>query len=172
MKKIISIIMLLCLLTGTAFAAASVTYEGGAEKFVFLPGSEYSDSDLFENFKGVLPGDALTQQITVKNATDGKVRIYMRAEDEGMEDTDFLSQLHMTVEETAVVSSMLESARSMNRARAETEEKDLNPQMPAIIGFIQSECLRQKQISEAAPDDHKHDYTELNTAFRRILCYE
>lgn len=98
MKKIISIIMLLCLLTGTAFAAASVTYEGGAEKFVFLPGSEYSDSDLFENFKGVLPGDALTQQITVKNATDGKVRIYMRAEDEGMEDTDFLSQLHMTVE--------------------------------------------------------------------------
>lgn len=98
MKKVISIIMLLCLLTGTAFAAASVTYEGGAEKFVFLPGSDYSDSDLFENFKGVLPGDALTQQITVKNATDGKVRIYIRAEEDGMEDTDFLSQLHMTVE--------------------------------------------------------------------------
>ena len=98
MKKLISIFMLLFLLCGSALASASVTYEGGAEKFVFLPGSEYSDSDLFENFKGVLPGDVLTQKITVKNDTDGQVRIYMRAETEGMEDRDFLSQLSMTVE--------------------------------------------------------------------------
>lgn len=98
MKKLIAIFMLLFLLCGSALAAASVTYEGGAEKFVFLPGSEYSDSDLFENFKDVLPGDVLEQKITVKNDTDGQVRIYMRAETEGMEDRDFLSQLAMTVE--------------------------------------------------------------------------
>ena len=45
-------------------------------------------------------------------------------------------------------------------------------QMPEIIEFIQAECERQKQISDSAPDDHKHDYTELNTAFRRVLGYK
>ena len=50
-----------------------------------------------------------------------------------------------------------------------TEEKDLNPQMPVIIDFIQSECARQKQLSDAAPDDHRNDYGELNDAFRNLL---
>ena len=53
--------------------------------------------------------------------------------------------------------------------KAVTEEKDLNPQMPVIIDFIQSECARQKQLSDAAPDDHRHDYEELNAAFRNLL---
>ncbi len=69
--------------SATAFAAdSSVTYEGGAEKFVFLPGSEYTDSDLFDNFKGVMPGDKVEQRITVKNSYRGcdYVRIYLRAE--------------------------------------------------------------------------------------------
>ncbi len=97
-KIIGAILMALMLMCGSALADASVTYEGGAEKFVFLPGSTYSDSDLFENFKNVLPGDTLTQKITVRNDTDKQVRIYMRAESNGMQDRDFLSQLHMTVE--------------------------------------------------------------------------
>ena len=53
--------------------------------------------------------------------------------------------------------------------KAGTEEKDLNPQIPAIIDFITSECARQKQISAAAPDDHRHDFGELNDAFRKVL---
>ena len=53
--------------------------------------------------------------------------------------------------------------------KAVTEEKDLNPQMPVIIDFIQSECALQKQLSDAAPDDHRHDYGELNEAFRNLL---
>ncbi|MDO5133469.1 MAG: nucleotidyltransferase domain-containing protein [Eubacteriales bacterium] len=52
-----------------------------------------------------------------------------------------------------------------------TEEKDLNPHMPEIIGFIRSECERQKELSDAAPDDRRHDYSELNTAFRKLLKY-
>ena len=56
--------------------------------------------------------------------------------------------------------------------KTETIEKDLNPQMPVIIEFIRKEYLRQKQISEAVPDDRKYDYTELNTAFRRVLGYK
>ena len=112
MKKLIAIFVMVFLLCGSAMAASSVSYEGGAEKFVFLPGSGYSDSDLFENFKGVLPGDVIEQKITVRNDTDKQMRIYMRAEpgknipagvleQNGLtveENRDFLSQLSMTVE--------------------------------------------------------------------------
>lgn len=98
MKKWICVLLALMMLSASALAASSVTYEGGAEKFVFLPGSEHSDSDMFENFKGVLPGDVLTQKIAVKNDTDGQVRIYLRAESKGMQDKNFLSQLSMTVD--------------------------------------------------------------------------
>lgn len=53
--------------------------------------------------------------------------------------------------------------------KANTEEKDLHPQIPVIIDFIREECERQKAVSAAAPDDHSRDYTELNDAFRSIL---
>ena len=53
--------------------------------------------------------------------------------------------------------------------KAETEEKDLNPQLPIIIDFITSECANQKRISDATPDDHNHDYAELNEVFRQVL---
>lgn len=102
MKKILSILLSLLVLCGMALAeeaasGASVKYEGRAEKFVFLPGSELSDTDLFENFKGVLPGDVLTQMIRVENTTGTKVRIYMRAEGASEEDAAFLSQLQLNV---------------------------------------------------------------------------
>lgn len=97
MKKLLTLLMALILLSSTALAASSVTYEGGAEKFVFLPGSEYSDSDLFENFKGVMPGDVLTQRITVKNAADSQIRLYMRADPVEELHREFLSRLNLQV---------------------------------------------------------------------------
>lgn len=101
MKKIITLCLSLLLalsLCGGALAAASVSFVGGAEKFVFLPGSEASDSDLFENFKGVVPGDVITQTITVKNNSTKQVRIYLKAEPVSDIHRDFLSQLSMTVD--------------------------------------------------------------------------
>ena len=59
--------------------------------------------------------------------------------------------------------------RDLLSRKAVTEEKDLNPQMPAIIGFITDECRRQKKIMDTAPDDHKHDYTALNECFQAVL---
>lgn len=82
---------------GASALAANVNYEGGAEKFVFLPGSEWSDTDLFENFKGVLPGDTIEQTITVRNDTKKSVRLYMRAEPVSEADRDFLNRLRLTV---------------------------------------------------------------------------
>lgn len=80
----------------TAFGADSeVTYEGGAEKFVFVPG----DGNLFPNFNGVMPGDSLSQKITVRNTVNasGGVNLYLRAE--GTEETaeGFLEQMTLTV---------------------------------------------------------------------------
>ena len=83
-KTIASLVMMLVLLLGIgapAYADGTVSYKGGAEKFVFLPGSSYTDTDLFDGFKGVMPGDTLTQTVEVRNRFlgTGSVKIYLRA---------------------------------------------------------------------------------------------
>ncbi len=119
MKTIASLVMMLVLLLGIgapAYADGIVSYQGGAEKFVFLPGSSYTDTDLFDGFKNVMPGDTLTQTVEVRNRflNTGSVRIYLRAvaHDEQSNPlssavaasgetvatmSDFLSQLYMEV---------------------------------------------------------------------------
>lgn len=84
MKKILSILLVTVMMLSVsvaAFADSSADYQGGEEKFVFKPGSEYTSTDLFENFKNVLPGDSRTQTIEIKNSMLGyyKVRIYLKA---------------------------------------------------------------------------------------------
>ena len=60
-----------------AHATSTVSFEGGAENFVFSP-----SNDLFGGFKDLAPGDTRTETITVKNlATDYDfVKLYLRAE--------------------------------------------------------------------------------------------
>lgn len=120
MKTIASLVMMLVLLLGIGAPAyaldGNVTYQGGAEKFVFLPGSSYTDTDLFDGFKNVMPGDTLTQTVEVRNRFlgTGSVRIYLRAVAHDEQEnplssavaasgetvatmSDFLSQLYMEV---------------------------------------------------------------------------
>ena len=83
-KKIICLLASLILVmatTATSFAG-TVTYKGQAEKFLFEPGSEYSKTDLFgDQFKGVMPGDTITDTVTVRNEASDKVNVelFMRA---------------------------------------------------------------------------------------------
>lgn len=103
MKKIITLLITLAVLlssTVTVFAAdGKVTYSGNAGNFVFEPGSEHSLTDLFPNFKGVMPGDTLTQKITVKNDADNKVKvkIYVRSLGAHEDSVEFLSRLGLKV---------------------------------------------------------------------------
>ncbi len=113
--KIIACLLAICTLASTlsviSFAdSPSVIYTGKTNVFVFE-----DDDDLFDSFKGLMPGDTVTQYITVKNTSSGSdyVNIYMRAElhdeENPMSDDvaqqmgtlasmhDFLSQLSMRV---------------------------------------------------------------------------
>lgn len=97
----VCMILMACVLPASA-ETGKVTYKGGSEKFIFEPGTRYSPTDLFPDLKDVMPGDSITQHITVKNKASEKVKvmIYMRAlgAHEGSE--EFLSQLRLRVKKS------------------------------------------------------------------------
>ena len=69
-------------LTVPALAADAVVRRDGTSGLVIeTTGSGYTDTDLFHNFKDVMPGDERTETITIKNSVNGfdYVKLYIRA---------------------------------------------------------------------------------------------
>ena len=84
-----------------ADADGTVTYEGSAGDFIFEPGTEYSPTDLFPDFKNVMPGDHLTEQIQIVNkaSKEVKVKIYMRSFGWTDKSEKWLEELSLTVDQ-------------------------------------------------------------------------
>lgn len=94
----LTLLMLLSCLCAAYADTGSVTYDGDAQSFVFLPGSDYSPSDLFPDFKGVMPGDRLTQTLRLRNDSGHRVRLYLRSLGSESGSEEFLSQMTLTVQ--------------------------------------------------------------------------
>ena len=111
-----TVLLTLTLILGVSAAESTITYKGLEDGFTFAPGSSYTSTDLFDNFKNVMPGDNRTEEITVINKADDcdYIKVYIKAEvhDETENPlspnvaasgetvatmSDFLAQLSMTV---------------------------------------------------------------------------
>ena len=109
-KAVFSLVLMLLIvmsLSSTAFAASpSITFKGFTSGFDFQPGSEYTETDLFNSFKNVMPGDTVTETLTFTNSASDCdfVNLYMRAEAHD----ETANPLSPKVAETETVATMTE----------------------------------------------------------------
>lgn len=102
MKRLLTFILTLMIASAAVLSVSAangnVIYSGDSGKFIFEPGSKYSPTDLFANFKDVMPGDSISQNITVRNNASKNVKISMRALGAHEDSKEFLSKLNLHVE--------------------------------------------------------------------------
>lgn len=112
---LVAFVMVLGLSSNVYAADNTLVYSGKEEGFGF-GGSEYTPTDFFHNFKGVMPGDELDENVSILNdASDcSEIKVYIKnivhdengnplspnvdlEEDNEVTMNDFLNQLTMTI---------------------------------------------------------------------------
>ena len=90
MKKILSLLMALVVMFSLAMPAFATTTDLPSDSTILIKGkgvfgfqvdSEYHATDLFDEFKDIMPGDRLTETITIANQYKSYdyVKVYLRA---------------------------------------------------------------------------------------------
>ena len=77
---VLLVLALVLAMSANAFAS-EINFEGKEKSFTFKPGSSYTSTDLFSNFKNVMPGDKLSESIKIKNSADDcdYINVYLKA---------------------------------------------------------------------------------------------
>lgn len=115
-RSVFALVLVCCTLLAIPATAnavgGTVTYDGKAQKFLFEAGSRYSPTDLFTNdFKGVMPGDHITETIEIKNTNlfAKHIKVYMRALGAQRNTDDFLHQMTLTVKQSGKSSDLFKA---------------------------------------------------------------
>lgn len=160
-RSLSSLLLVLAVLLGMGIPAlaadtSGIAYRGHKKITIYPATTVYTGTDLFGNFKDVMPGDKLTEEIKITNwALDSDyVKVYMQAipnhlsgsvarEETAASMKDFLSQLYMTIhkgtkavysaspDETAQLTDRVYLG-SLRRGRSMTLDVELT--VPATLG--------------------------------------
>lgn len=71
--------------------------------------------------------------------------------------------------ETGLEEALRQEIERVQRIKMASDEKQMNPQSPAIRDFIVSELARQKKLAQQLPDDRNRDWGPLNERFYGTL---
>jgi len=118
---LLSILLTLTLVLGVSAAESTIIFEGSESLTVAVtPGSGYTDTDLFDNFKNIMPGDRRTEEITIENNFKNAdyIKVWMTAVPHGdenpltysetFENTDGKDQANIVGERDETVATMRE----------------------------------------------------------------
>jgi len=150
--KMAALVLVLLLAAGSAMAAVSdvnFTVQGNEKVFVFTP----ENTDLFQNFKNLLPGDTVDQTITVQNTTPHIVRLWLAADPAvAKEDQDFLSQMQLTVK--AEDSTIFDATADQQDGLAPTEDSPYG----VLLGTFKNRGTVQLTATIKVPDSLGNAY--------------
>jgi len=152
--KMAALVLVLLLAAGSAMAAVSdvnFTVQGNEKVFVFTP----ENTDLFQNFKNLLPGDTVDQTITVQNTTPHIVRLWLAADPAvAKDDQDFLSQMQLTVK--AEDSTIFDATADQQDGLAPTEDSPYG----VLLGTFKNRGTVQLTATIKVPETMGNDYMD------------
>lgn len=142
-KSVSGIVLTTALLLSLSFSSvaadSSVTFNGHGKGFDFKPGSEYTATDLFDNFKNAMPGDTLSETITITNNSSDSdyVKLYIRA----LPHDESANPLSEKVAETETVASMKDFLSQLNMKVFHGEKLIFNASPDKLEGMAENVLL-------------------------------